>query len=116
MTDRDKKHPITSPLPRDAEGNLILSPRAVVLTKQPKTEYNIRLVSGRIVEPGPGGFYWFHASGRTLGSALGIDWVMREFAAGALGAVGVADRFGAQETITEFIPQHSIESIVRRAP
>lgn len=83
------------------------------MSAQENTQYTIRLVSGRIVEPGPGGFYWFRHNGSGLGGSMNFDWAIHELAADSLGGVGVANRYGDQASVIEFIPRSSIESIVR---
>lgn len=80
------------------------------------TEYNIRLVSGRVVVPGPGGFFWYRASGVGAGSSMGFDHVVSEFLNGAYGGVGIAWRYGAHDSVAEVIPVSQIEAIVRREP
>lgn len=78
------------------------------------TEYSLRLMSGRVVEPGPGGFFWIRHDGRRYGSARSFDWVARELAAGSLGGAHVALSHGRPDGSLEYIPRESIESLIRR--
>ena len=77
------------------------------------TNYKLRLKSGRIVEPGPGGFYWFWARGDGAGHIGDFDALIARMAANEMGSVGVANRTGSRDSITEFIPADQLETVVR---
>lgn len=75
------------------------------------TNYKLKLKSGRIVEPGPGGFFWFWCDGRGAGHIGDFKSLISRMAAEELGAVGVTNRTGSQDEITEFIPKEQLESV-----
>lgn len=76
-------------------------------------QYKLRLVSQRIVEPGPGGFYWYRKNGDGAGGIHHFEYIVAALARADYGAVGTTNIYGDQKSVTEVIPIVQVEAIIR---
>lgn len=75
--------------------------------------YNLRLVSGRVVEPPRGGgFQWYWRSGERAGLIGSITNAAFELARQEVGGIAVTRQYGNPDTMIEFIPIAQIESVI----
>jgi len=76
-------------------------------------KYKLRLCSGRIVEPGAGGFFWVRNDGSDAGGIHDFEFITHRLADRSYGGVYIGgQRYGVRDGATEFIPVGQIESVV----